>query len=300
MGATWISWRATVAVTVVFLQIRGPICATIRTVTGVEGQTLSFTCEYPPDFKNNGKCLYQDSKDKPLIWTDKHNQWDTTGRFSLYDNTTEAFFIVKLNQVVPEDSGTYWCGVGVEGNQVPSCVGTVQLNVFRAEKTAENLMHYTTVMSSSPKDFIVDKLHMPLFLTAVMCVAALLFVCLFTLGLLWAVKQQGSSQHENRKTSSSDYESVTPMAGTEPEHNCAHLSPAPPPPPDFCPHFTSKYRESIVSLSLGDYVDVDVPGHMTQYQHLDLSQLEEHVYYSLSGNHSPKDEHVAAKQQTSH
>ncbi|XP_029358783.1 uncharacterized protein LOC115043728 isoform X5 [Echeneis naucrates] len=221
MGATWISWRATVAVTVVFLQIRGPICATIRTVTGVEGQTLSFTCEYPPDFKNN-------------------------------------------------------------------------------EKTAENLMHYTTVMSSSPKDFIVDKLHMPLFLTAVMCVAALLFVCLFTLGLLWAVKQQGSSQHENRKTSSSDYESVTPMAGTEPEHNCAHLSPAPPPPPDFCPHFTSKYRESIVSLSLGDYVDVDVPGHMTQYQHLDLSQLEEHVYYSLSGNHSPKDEHVAAKQQTSH
>uniref|UniRef100_A0AAQ4Q0U0 Immunoglobulin domain-containing protein n=1 Tax=Gasterosteus aculeatus aculeatus TaxID=481459 RepID=A0AAQ4Q0U0_GASAC len=54
----------------------------------------------------------------------------------------------------------------------------------------------------------------------------------------------------------------------------------PPPPPDCCSHFTSKHRESTESLGLGDYVG---PKPIDPYQHLDLSELEEHVYHSLNG-----------------
>ncbi|XP_034453626.1 uncharacterized protein LOC117769088 isoform X5 [Hippoglossus hippoglossus] len=134
------------------------------------------------------------------------------------------------------------------------------------------------------------ELNMSLFLTAAMCVAAILFVCLFTLCLLCAVKHQRSGPRQNRETSA-DYETMTPGEGTEPEprctcspSDCAAPSAPPPPPPDLCPHFTSKHRESTVTL--GEYAEVDVRGHVCQYQHLDLSQLEDHVYHRLCG---PKD-----------
>lgn len=94
---------------------------------------------------------------------------------------------------------------------------------------------------------------------------------------------------------SSDYESMTPGVRTEPEFHCScsvpnynDLPALPPPPADSCRRFTSNHRDSEISLSLSDYADVDVPGHICPYQHLDLSQLEEHVYYSLQGNISPK------------
>lgn len=92
-----------------------------------------------------------------------------------------------------------------------------------------------------------------------------------------------------------------PGVGTETVLRCTSfardsvdLSPALPP-PDLCSHFTSKHRESAVTLGLGEYVDVDAPGHICQYQHLDLSQLEEHVYHSLNG--TLKEGHLGVKQQ---
>ena len=85
---------------------------------------------------------------------------------------------------------------------------------------------------------------------------------------------------------------MTPVEGTEPEprcscsaSDCAALSAPPPPPPDLCPHFTSKHRESAVTLN--EYAEVDVRGHVCQYQHLDLSQLEDHVYHRLCGPMDP-------------
>lgn len=99
---------------------------------------------------------------------------------------------------------------------------------------------------------------------------------------------------------SSDYETMMPGVGTEPEPCCSSTAPdctALPPPPDLCSHFTSKQRESAVTLGIGEYVDVDVPGHICQYQHLDLSRLEEHVYHSLQGNSGPKDGPLGVKEQ---
>lgn len=102
---------------------------------------------------------------------------------------------------------------------------------------------------------------------------------------------------------SSDYETMMPGVRTEPElccscsaPDCAGVSALLPPPPDLCSHFTSKHRESTVTLG-HEYVDVDVPGHICQYQHLDLSRLEEHVYHSLHGNSRPKDGPLGVKEQ---
>ncbi|XP_023276412.1 CMRF35-like molecule 8 isoform X2 [Seriola lalandi dorsalis] len=284
MGASWISWRTTLSVITILPQIRA--LTSVKTVTGVEGQTLSFRCEYSHELWNNTKYFNRDDEEYPLIRTDKHDQWERNGRFSLYDNTTGAFIIIQVDKVVPEDSGIYLCGVDLSLRT--DRISKIQLNVPRA-KPPENLTQY--------------KLHMPLFLTAVMCVAAILFVCLFTLCLLWAVKQQRSDPHQNREASS-DYETMMPGVETELEprctsftQDCADLSPEAPPPPDLCSHFTSKHRESTVSLGLGDYVDVDIPGNICQYQNLDLSRLEEHVYHIINVNSSPKDGYLGVKPQ---
>lgn len=150
-----------------------------------------------------------------------------------------------------------------------------------------------------PVDDPVNKIHLSLFVTAAMCMAAILFICLFTLCLLLAVKHRRPGARQNRE-SSSDYETMMPGVRTEPEllcgsstPDCADPSALPSPPPDLCSHFTSKHRESTVTL--GEYVDVDVP---KQYQHLDLSRLEEHVYHSLNGLGDPKDEPLGGKKQS--
>nr|XP_020443138.1 uncharacterized protein LOC109952414 isoform X2 [Monopterus albus] len=186
-------------------------------------------------------------------------------------------FIVKVDKLIREDSGTYWCGVDV-GLQ-PDHISVIQLKVSQAIPQ-ENLTQY--------------KINMPLFLTAAMCVVAMLFVCLFTLGLLLAVRLRRSDPHQNRETTP-DYETMRPGVVTEPElccscsgPDCDDLSVISSTQPDLCSHFTSKYRESTVTFGIGEYVDVDVPGHACQYQHLDLSQVEEHVYHSLPGNNCPK------------
>ncbi|XP_069386426.1 uncharacterized protein [Paralichthys olivaceus] len=266
MGAAWISW--TTIITLIFTASQIPALISVRTtaVTGEEGQTFYFKCEYPQSWWSNAKYLCRmDDNDNHLIRTDQHNEWETNGRFSLYDNTTAAFFLVKVDRLVPEDSGTYWCGVDVSLH--PDHISAIHLNVSQ--------------------DVPMDKLNMSLLLTAAMCVAAILFVCLFTLCLLHAVKHQRSGPPQNEETSN-DYETVTPGVGTEPEPSCtcspldrAALSAPSPPPPDLCSHLTPNHRESAVTLS--EYYDVDVRGHVCQYQHLDLSQLEDHVYHKLCG-----------------
>ncbi|CAB1443203.1 unnamed protein product [Pleuronectes platessa] len=264
MGAAGISWRTTMTVIITASQIPALISVRTRDVTGVEGQRFSFTCEYPQSWQSNAKYLCrEDDNDNILIHTDRHNQWETNGRFSLYDNTTAAFLLVQVDRLVLEDGGRYRCGVHVDLQ--PDHISVIHLNVSQ-------------------------ELNISLFLTAAMCAAAILFVCLFTLCLLCAVKHQRSGPRQNRETSG-DYETMTPGEGTEPEprctcssSDCAALSAPPLPPPDLCPHSTSKHRESTVSL--GEYAEVDVRGHVCQYQHLDLSQLEDHVYHALCG---PKD-----------
>ncbi|XP_075946926.1 uncharacterized protein LOC142948676 [Anarhichas minor] len=305
MGATWISWRTTTTVIITILQIQARISVKTTAVNGVEGQRFDFRCKYEDGQQNNAKyfCYENDDNDDKmsstsLIRTQKHDQWDKGGRFSLYDNTTGAFFIVRVDSLISEDSGTYRCGV----NAIPDHISFIHLNVSRGtvSNPPENLTHHITESSIFPVDGPVNKIHLSLFVTAAMCTAAILFICLFTLCLLLAVKHRRPGAHQNRETSS-DYETMMPGVRTEPELSCSSSTPdcadpsaLPSPPPDLCSHFTSKHRESTVTLGLGEYVDVDVP---KQYQHLDLSRLEEHVYHSLNGLRDPKDGPLGVKKQ---
>lgn len=98
----------------------------------MEGQTLNFRCEYRDGQQISAKYFSHDDghvSRGPLILTDKHNQWVRDGRFSLYDNTTGAFFIVSVDKIESEDSGTYWCGV--KSPVRADDISFIQLNVSR-------------------------------------------------------------------------------------------------------------------------------------------------------------------------
>ncbi|XP_008286743.1 uncharacterized protein LOC103362224 [Stegastes partitus] len=292
MGANWVSWRTTAALIVILLHVRVLTGATTTAVTGVECQRFDFRCEYRA--QQLSKATYfrhvVNQVSSLLIQTEKHNRWVTKGRFSLYDNTSGAFFIVRVNKLTLEDSGTYLCGALV--NATSDYMSTIQLNVTRNPHLYT--CHSDIVTTAPPMDYAVDKFHHSLFLITVTCVAAILFVCLFTFCLQLAVKNRRPAPRPNREMSS-DYETMMPGVRAEPELRCScsapdcpDLSALPRPPSDFYPHLTSKPRDSSSTLGLGDYVDVDVPGHVCQYQHLDLSRLEEHVYHCLNGNNDPK------------
>lgn len=84
-------------------------------LNGVEGQRLDIRCDYPDSQRDNAKyfCYGDCSPSSHLIRTDKHELWVREGRFSLYDNTTGAFIVARVDELRPEDSGTYRCGVDV-------------------------------------------------------------------------------------------------------------------------------------------------------------------------------------------
>lgn len=96
--------------------------------SGVEGESFVFRCEYPNGLTENLKYLCRiDECSSYLIMTDKHNRWETKGRFSMYDNTTGSFFIVKLDKLRLNDSGTYQCGVDISLR--PDYHSAIKLNV---------------------------------------------------------------------------------------------------------------------------------------------------------------------------
>uniref|UniRef100_A0A671X1N0 Immunoglobulin V-set domain-containing protein n=1 Tax=Sparus aurata TaxID=8175 RepID=A0A671X1N0_SPAAU len=49
-------------------------------------------------------------------------------RFSLYDNTTGAYFTVKVEKLSLKDSGKYWCGVDTLHQS--DNISAVELNVL--------------------------------------------------------------------------------------------------------------------------------------------------------------------------
>ncbi|XP_042080483.1 uncharacterized protein LOC102290326 isoform X1 [Haplochromis burtoni] len=278
MGTILDSWRITPAVIITILHIQAVIGTKTTVFSGVEGESFVFRCEYPNGLTENLKYLCRiDECSSYLIMTDKHNRWETKGRFSMYDNTTGSFFIVKVDKLRLNDSGTYQCGVDI--SLQPDYHSAIKLNVSQAYE---------------PQLLF----HLPLVLTAVMCVAALMFVCLFTLCLLLVLKHRRSIPPQNKEITS-DYETMMPGLKAEPQcccscsaPNCSDPSSLPlPPPPDLCSSFP-KHRESALSFGVGEYVDVDVLGNICQYQHLDLSQLEEHVYHSLHVHSCPKHEPI--------
>uniref|UniRef100_A0A8C2WM77 Immunoglobulin domain-containing protein n=1 Tax=Cyclopterus lumpus TaxID=8103 RepID=A0A8C2WM77_CYCLU len=162
------------------------VCAEASAVLEVSGHvgaevsihcSGSWTTDNSSERHNMYFCKGVCSKENILIQT-------ANGRFSLYDNTTGAFVIVRLDNLTSEDSGTYRCGVDVD--LPPDQFSFIELNVSRG-----------TVCHVKAQVLCVDCLyaagwgltfHLSLFMTAAMCMAAMLFICLFTL-CLWLVVQ---------------------------------------------------------------------------------------------------------------
>ncbi len=103
----------------------------------MEGQRFDFRCDYRDGLQYSAKyfCHVDDSVSSDhLIWTEKQDQWVREGRFSLYDNTSGAFFIVRVDKLTSEDSGTYWCGVNVNN----SLASVIQLSVSQGTVTEQD------------------------------------------------------------------------------------------------------------------------------------------------------------------
>ncbi|XP_028999626.1 CMRF35-like molecule 8 isoform X4 [Betta splendens] len=313
MGVNWISWSSAVTVIITLLHIQGVVSITTMTVTVEEGQTLSFRRNYTRDSQKSTstyflKYFYRvDSKvSNNLIVTKGPDQLWENGRFSLYDNSAEACVIVRVDKASAEDSGTYWCGVDVSAH--PDDITVVQLTVVAADSpdilwrsskcTVTSITHQiqqimsdieslcASVALSATVQMIptaVIQVSNPLFLTAVMCVAAMLFVCVFTLGLMLTVKHRSSAPSHNRQTSA-DYETMMPSVQNQPEPccpcpDCVDPSAFSSPPPNVCANSRSN-----------EYAAVDVLEHSCQYQSLDDIQGEEKVYQDLYRNCGVKDE----------
>lgn len=83
---------------------------------GVEGQSLSFKCEYPDSQRSNAKYFCRIDNTlfcQQLIKTSEHVQRVRDGRFSLFDNSTGRVFIVTMDGLTLGDSGIYCCGVDI-------------------------------------------------------------------------------------------------------------------------------------------------------------------------------------------
>uniref|UniRef100_A0AAY3ZVV4 Ig-like domain-containing protein n=1 Tax=Denticeps clupeoides TaxID=299321 RepID=A0AAY3ZVV4_9TELE len=80
-------------------------------MTGSLGSSLIITCKYPKESENNCKsfCKGRRGECASKISGRTRNQWERRGRFSLYNNSTGRFFMVTIDQLRPEDAGTYRC-----------------------------------------------------------------------------------------------------------------------------------------------------------------------------------------------
>ncbi|KAG7486953.1 CMRF35-like molecule 1 [Solea senegalensis] len=241
-------------------------------LTGELGKDVTVTCSHTNAFSKIKYFCKGACNDEDILISSSVGGKDVRGKYSISDEGNS--FHVTISHLTEEDSGTYWCGIKRFG---PDTYTKVNLTVIKVNVTP-----------TFPKDITVDKLNLPAFLTAVTCMAAMPFVCLFALYLLLTDKCQRSNPPVNRETSSDTKTMMHGVVVTGPERcavpRCPDRRSLTAPPPDLCSHFTSRHRESVVS-----YVNVEAPDHICQYQHLDLSRTEDHVYHVLQRNrvHEP-------------
>ncbi|XP_054635155.1 CMRF35-like molecule 8 [Dunckerocampus dactyliophorus] len=234
MGASLILWRTTILLT---LQIQGTALFSMKTIALFEGQSLEFRCNYQDGSQMNAKyfCSFNDKMPfKHLIRAKEHVKWVQEGRFSLSDNTSGAFFIVRVDVVFTQDSGFYWCGV--EDCFLSNHGDVIQLDVSKVNE-----------VPVTPRNIIMDKRNLMLFAAAVVCTAALLCVCLYTLVLLLTLKQQRTRPRQNRKISC-DYETMMPAVMSEAEGHSRGSSLEYNTHPDAPTDTTGRHRDSAGSL----------------------------------------------------
>ncbi|XP_050959864.1 polymeric immunoglobulin receptor [Labeo rohita] len=109
-------------------------------VTGYSGGGVIITCRYDKNYTANAKyfCkgqkpnILQNKRCSDLIKTEEKEKWVYEGRFSLYDDTSAAVFIVTIRDLSEQDSGTYQCASDISLSK--DSYTEVKLNVITGQK----------------------------------------------------------------------------------------------------------------------------------------------------------------------
>ncbi|KAJ0050549.1 hypothetical protein NL108_003785 [Boleophthalmus pectinirostris] len=252
-----------------------------------EGDNVDFTCRYSAVAQNNSKFFCQA---KPvcrsyLTGITPPERWRTNGRFALYDNITANQFVVHMESLEPEDSGTYWCVAKMTNNL--DLITVFQLNVKETTsgRTVKTLTHHSPDLASHPS-IIVGKRNLPMFVTVVSCISALVVVSVFTLCLVFTVRKRRRAQRSARaREMSADYEIMNSGVLSEPCNcpDCETSSSSPQNPSLGGSRCTNQRRsKQTESMVLEPLTQEKVPERISQYQGLDLSAVEDHVYYGIN------------------
>ncbi|KAL6482318.1 hypothetical protein MHYP_G00103980 [Metynnis hypsauchen] len=78
------------------------------------GETATFKCSYPDEFKTNNKRLTNlknQNTVNPIIYTGKEAEKEQKDRFSIFDDRRSKVFSVNISDVREDDGGVYLCGV---------------------------------------------------------------------------------------------------------------------------------------------------------------------------------------------
>ncbi|KAL7845220.1 hypothetical protein AOLI_G00234120 [Acnodon oligacanthus] len=78
------------------------------------GETATFNCNYPDEFKINSKYLINlndQNTVRRIICTGQESQKKQKGRFSIFDDRSSKVFSVNISDVTEGDGGVYLCGV---------------------------------------------------------------------------------------------------------------------------------------------------------------------------------------------
>ncbi|XP_042559539.1 CMRF35-like molecule 8 [Clupea harengus] len=95
----------------------------------VEGSSFTFNCSYPPGYETNDKYFSKVGhfSSEDVIRTGEHNTLVWNGRFSILDDTRGRHFRVKVDPVEAGDSGNYMAGIDIPLLRDPYCVFEVEV-----------------------------------------------------------------------------------------------------------------------------------------------------------------------------
>ncbi|XP_034544010.1 polymeric immunoglobulin receptor-like isoform X2 [Notolabrus celidotus] len=90
--------------TAVDLEVKEWCCVRSSQLSGTVGRPVTLQCLHPPQHRDNRKFICKG--DQRATCTDMMSD----SRFSLQENVTSSFFLVRVREIKAEDTGTYWCG----------------------------------------------------------------------------------------------------------------------------------------------------------------------------------------------
>ncbi|XP_059806125.1 Fc receptor-like protein 5 isoform X1 [Hypanus sabinus] len=85
-------------------------------VRGVVGRAVTIDCHYALMYRSHTKYWYPTSDHQWTLSVNANGQNELHGRMTIRDNTSLGIFTVTMENPVPQDSGTYRCGITTSGN----------------------------------------------------------------------------------------------------------------------------------------------------------------------------------------